>query len=178
MFDPTIYDNLKVVLEGAIYDLDLAGTLNIKNRSDLVDLSVMSRSFRIDCRLKDGGPVQGSVLLTAGLADLAAELLNASSNLGKPGCGFQLQFRAAVSEPAPAVSRMKQVLATVWEGRPEASFTICYDPDREPVQYTLTAVLEFGRKLDEEQAEDLPRLVDHFVLTLQELSQLEELGAV
>ena len=32
MFDPTIYDNIKVVLEGAVYDLDLEGKIIITTK--------------------------------------------------------------------------------------------------------------------------------------------------
>ena len=39
MFDPTAYDNLKVILEGAVYDLDLSGELKIIERNDIVDLA-------------------------------------------------------------------------------------------------------------------------------------------
>ena len=33
MFDPTIYENLKVVFEGAVYDLDLDGHLTVGDRT-------------------------------------------------------------------------------------------------------------------------------------------------
>jgi hypothetical protein len=48
MFDPTVFDNLKVIIEGAIYDLDLDGELQVVNRRDLVDLANMSRQFSMD----------------------------------------------------------------------------------------------------------------------------------
>lgn len=38
MFDPTAFDNMKVVIEGAIYDLDLDGEISIIDRNDLLIL--------------------------------------------------------------------------------------------------------------------------------------------
>ncbi|MDF0725751.1 hypothetical protein PY093_03360 [Cytobacillus sp. S13-E01] len=39
MFDPTIFDNLKVVIEGEVYDLDLTGDFLVTNRSDSIDIA-------------------------------------------------------------------------------------------------------------------------------------------
>ena len=50
MFDPTIFDNLKVVAEGAVYDLDLQGEILITNRIDQVDLATLSRYYAITFR--------------------------------------------------------------------------------------------------------------------------------
>ncbi len=51
MFDPTAFDNLKVVLEGAVYDLDLSGEINIINRKDLFDFANYERNYQIHYRL-------------------------------------------------------------------------------------------------------------------------------
>lgn len=47
MFDPTVFDNLKVIVEGYIYDLDLEKEISVINRSDMIDLARMSRSYLI-----------------------------------------------------------------------------------------------------------------------------------
>ncbi|WP_259317087.1 hypothetical protein [Heyndrickxia coagulans] len=39
MFDPTAFENMKTVFEGAAYDLDLRGEASITGRKDLVDLA-------------------------------------------------------------------------------------------------------------------------------------------
>ncbi|UTW70295.1 hypothetical protein KHA80_06930 [Anaerobacillus sp. HL2] len=41
MFDPTIYENLKVVIEGEVYDHDMNGRILII-QIDIVDLATMS----------------------------------------------------------------------------------------------------------------------------------------
>jgi len=51
MFDPTVFDNIKVVLEGSIYDLDLAGDIIITNRNDLINIGKMDRTYNITYQL-------------------------------------------------------------------------------------------------------------------------------
>ncbi|MEI0739291.1 hypothetical protein VQ056_26320 [Paenibacillus sp. JTLBN-2024] len=48
MFDPTIFENLKVALENQLYDLDnIDGLIRIIGRDDRLEMSVMSREFAI-----------------------------------------------------------------------------------------------------------------------------------
>ncbi|MFH5184563.1 hypothetical protein ACHHV8_19005 [Paenibacillus sp. TAB 01] len=118
MFDPTIFDNLKVVFEGAMYDMDMSGTLHIVNRTDRIELSTMSRSFGMEAVLRPSGTVKGSFTLQATLADLAAELL---SEAGKqPGCGLELAFEFGIEEEERDCAAAEQALRSIW-GKPPAS---------------------------------------------------------
>jgi IS4 transposase len=47
MFDPTAFDNMKVIIEGLLYDKDLDGEYEITDRNDFVNLSKMDRLFSI-----------------------------------------------------------------------------------------------------------------------------------
>ncbi|WP_062356571.1 hypothetical protein [Bacillus kwashiorkori] len=53
MFDPTAYENLKVVLEGNVYDFDLEGKIVVIERNDIVNLADLSRSFTITYRINN-----------------------------------------------------------------------------------------------------------------------------
>ena len=53
MFDPTIFDNMKVILEGYVYDLDFAGKIVVTGRMDRIEMSTMSRTYGI--RFKEQG---------------------------------------------------------------------------------------------------------------------------
>lgn len=44
---PTVFDNLKTVLEGCIYDFEGQNVLEVVSRNDLVDLANLTRSFNI-----------------------------------------------------------------------------------------------------------------------------------
>lgn len=54
MFDPTVFDNLKVAMENAVYDLDnLDSRIDITQRIDRLEMSVMSREFGVQFRLRN-----------------------------------------------------------------------------------------------------------------------------
>ena len=54
MYDPTIFDNLKVAFENQVYDLDnLENEITITNRIDRMDFAVMGREFTIEFTLVD-----------------------------------------------------------------------------------------------------------------------------
>lgn len=97
MFDPTIFDNLKVVLEGAVYDMDLNDSVVIMGRTDRIELSSMSRSFSMTMARKEDGVAEGSFMLTASVADLAAELLADSNSSQAAAWSLALYFRLLIS---------------------------------------------------------------------------------
>ncbi|WP_248925614.1 hypothetical protein [Paenibacillus hamazuiensis] len=169
MFDPTIYDNLKVVLEGALYDLDLAGQIAVTGRSDRLDLATMSRSFHMECSLREDGAASAGITLQAELADLAAEILERPEEGGKPGCYCFITFRTPVNEPQREAPEIADLIRETWGGRPQLKMTVSYSPDEADPDFMLLTSMHFGRKLDEGQAEDIQSLVDHVVLTLQTL---------
>lgn len=42
MFDPTAFDNLKVIVEGAVYDFDLHGDILVTDRKDMIPCFIKS----------------------------------------------------------------------------------------------------------------------------------------
>lgn len=65
MFDPTAFENMKTVFEGAAYDLDLSGEAAIIGRNDIVDLAGMSRDYRITLTLPAWREASATVRLFA-----------------------------------------------------------------------------------------------------------------
>lgn len=169
MFDPTIFDNLKVVLEGAIYDLDLSGFIHITNRDDSVNLAKMNRTFAAEFQ-RVAGMNQAEIRLTANLKDLSAELLEVQGE--KPGCELIIKFQTKVSDVQRQCPNIEIILKDVWGSRPSISQTISYEYGNEDKGFSNQITLSFGRKLDEEQIEDLPALVQY---TLHSLEKLDEL---
>jgi hypothetical protein len=47
LFDPTAYENLKVVFEGIVYDYDLNEEITIIERNDYINLADMSRTYNL-----------------------------------------------------------------------------------------------------------------------------------
>lgn len=75
LFDPTAFENMKVVLEGAVYDRDFIGDILVINRDDIVNLSTMSRTYKIEMELKK--PI--APISISGAIELHASLHNLSS---------------------------------------------------------------------------------------------------
>lgn len=176
MFDPTIFDNLKVILEGAVYDLDLAGTLSVTGRKDLVDLSSMSRTYviRFGLRDEDGSSPfpQAELQLETGLKDLAGELLSLENV--EPGCSLRLWFDIRLADGSSyrdVCLVLERLLHEVWGNRYEVRHQLSFEPGREEQGATLRTEIVFGRRFDEMLATDIPDLVDHAVFSLQKWTQ-------
>jgi hypothetical protein len=169
MFDPTVFDNLKVVFEGAMYDLELGGSLQIAKRTDSVELSAMSRAFGMEAARKTGGTSVGSFLLTASLADLAAELLAQPDKF--PGCGLELAFLFPVAQFERDCSLAADKMKEIWGEEQTISQQLQTEFGREPLKWRSRLTVGFTRKLDERHIDDIPSLLEHFMLSLKQLDE-------
>jgi len=176
LFDPTIYENLKVVLEGAVYELDLAGAILVTGREDLVDLASMSRTYKLTFVLtseEQGKPaVQAELVLHSGLRDFAAEQLKEHGS--EPGCSFGISFGmpfGTLPDLTLRCSEAEGILDRVWGGRFPVLQTVSQTIGAGASLYRSTARLDFGRRFGEDVAEDFASLTDY---TVRSLSELEE----
>lgn len=169
MFDPTIYDNLKTVLEGCVYDLDLDGKIVVTNRSDRIDLATMSRSCSLRFRELKISAATAEIGLSASLADLAAELLRPRG--AAPGCELAISFQLQVLDPDTAGPEIERELLAIWDRSLTVRQSFMFElPPRED-GYDASISLHFGRKLDESNADDFPRLVEVTLLSLRWLNR-------
>lgn len=173
MFDPTVFDNVKVVLEGAVYDLDLAGRIRIANREDSIDLSSMSRRYSIRFTgTQDGADwLFAEIRLFAELRDLAAEILETNEPL--PGCSLDVYFEETFDEEASVdemCQRTEAVLTNIWGTRFAVRQTVSYSYGLQPAVCTHRTALDFGRKFGEGVIKDVPELLEHVLLSLERLS--------
>ena len=172
MFDPTIYDNLKVVLEGAVYDLDEVGVALVTNRIDRVDLATMSRFYSIQFREKDqtAGQAFAEIRLYAQMDDLAAEILE--QNEKYVGCGLEIVFQTRVSNSDQECPKIEKLLQEIWQNRPTIKQTLSFTYGQNVGSYKNSITVQFGRKINEEQIEDMTTLIDHVFHSLQRLNQI------
>ncbi|HEX7056428.1 MAG TPA: hypothetical protein VF260_04425 [Bacilli bacterium] len=159
MFDPTVFDNLKVVLEGAVYDLDLAGSIVVTSRSDMLDSAVMARNYAIQFAASADAKVRAEIQLFADMADLAAEMLAIADT--EPGCRLTVRFLAEIQDVEADCRRIEEGLNAIWQERPTIKQTVSftYNPTGKRV-YFNTIELDFARKIDERQIADIASLVD------------------
>ncbi|KIL40176.1 hypothetical protein SD70_15245 [Gordoniibacillus kamchatkensis] len=172
MFDPTIYDNLKTVLEGCVYDLDLDGSIVVTNRIDRIDLATMSRCCALRFRELKAFAATAEIGLSASLADLAAELLRPRGEV--PGCELAISFQLRVLDPDAAGPEIERELLAIWDRRPSVRQRYTFEQPALEEGYETNISLNFGRKLDESNADDFPRLVE---VTLRSLRWLNRFAA-
>lgn len=96
MFDPTVFDNLKVIVEGYLYDLDLENTISITNRNDIVDLATMSRKCIITFSNVNKRNPTVNFEIEMSQKQLAGELLQ---TLKTPGCQLTVSFQEELKNP-------------------------------------------------------------------------------
>lgn len=174
MFDPTVYENVKVVLEGSVYDLDLAGSIHITGREDRLDLSSLTRQYKLRFQLKgDREPaVTAEVDLTAGLSELAAEVLE--MNERPSGCFLSLSFELELppdTAPDDACRSFLPILERIWSSRYIFRQHITYMAGEVPQRFNCRTEIDFDRRFGEEVIGDLPDMMDHVTLSLQELEE-------
>lgn len=181
MFDPTVYENVKVVMEGSIYELDLSKKIAITNRDDLVHLSTMSRSYALRfAALADHfqTAAEAELKLQADLGDLASEILELEDQDGsmKPGCSLEAVFFVDLhhyDKLEQDCSTIRDTLQQIWGQRFTIKQSLTFDYGTPAPVFHNRITVDFGRKFGEEVIQDIANLLDHMVLSLIELHRLQ-----
>ena len=94
MFDPTAFENIKVVIEGEIYDRDLSGEILVTDRNDWINTAKLSRKYEITFSLpgKDDAFLSSTMTLETGLENLSAELLGQEHAKKLAGCNVGIHL--------------------------------------------------------------------------------------
>ncbi len=170
MFDPTIFDNLKVAIENQVYDLDnLTEQIHVTNRIDRMELSVMSRVFGLQFTLTQKKEVKAEIRLEASLKDLAAEILEMPGE--SPACTLRLRFYMQIKDPEAECKQIEEIVQRIWQPEVPPTQTVSFEYGQEPSIYYNTIEVGFNRKINEEQMNDIPVLLDYMLRTLNELAE-------
>jgi hypothetical protein len=172
MYDPTVYENLKVAFENHLYDLDNTdGIILITNRMDRMEMSVMSREFALQFVLVEHKDVTAEISLVASLKDLAAEILELPGEI--PSCSLLLRFYIRINDVEAQCKQIDDVLQHVWKSEMASTQTLSYIYGQEHTSYMNTIEVKFERRISEDQMEDIPELIDYVIQTLGELSDIQ-----
>lgn len=174
MFDPTIFDNLKVVAEGAVYDYDLEGEILVTNRMDQIDLAKLSRFYAVTFRKMDKGEnsVHGELRIFAGVHDLSAEIMEYPVDQ-TIGCNVEVVFFTTIKDPKKDCEAVQSVLLDIWSNRPSIKQKISFNYEPlAPVKMNNTIILKFDRKIGEAQVDDLPIMVDYMIESIDQLNEI------
>ncbi|CAG9622018.1 hypothetical protein [Sutcliffiella rhizosphaerae] len=162
MFDPSVFDNLKVVMEGDIYELDLLGMIKVVGRSDIVDLANMSRSFKME--LTKDKNIFGHIQLSSDIENISGELLH---KINSPGCIAQIKFTKPLQNHTTLIVEVEQwqsKLQHVWPHRQIIMKVVnTFSGDD---QDFVTAEIVFDRLIYEENIDDLREMVNVLVTCL------------
>lgn len=168
MFHPTVFDNIKIAIENQIYDYDnLDGILVVTDRTDLLNMALMSREFSLSFQLTSGQRVTTEILLTSSTKDLSDEILEVPGT--DPGCNLSLRFYMEIEEVQAECQAIESILKAIWgpDFQPIQSLSFVYGQEGET--YNNCIELRFKRQITEEQMEDIPNLLSHLLQTTEEL---------
>ncbi|MCP8968928.1 hypothetical protein [Ectobacillus ponti] len=172
MFDPTAFENLKVVAEGAVYDHDLAGEVLVTGRKDLVDLASMSRTYRIAFQLHEqiGTEVTACLVLQTDVKSWAGEIME--EPFLTPVCLLSLEFSFPIPADWTGYEEITEILYKMWGQERMIQQVISYEYKKQAFSSRDTVTVLFPKPLTEEHAEDLPAVAEHTVQTLHALQDV------
>ena len=168
MFDPTVFDNLKIAFENELYDLDnLNQYILVSDRKDTVELSVMGREFKLKFHLVKQPNISAEVRLHASLNNLAAEILEQEG--ANPGCSLSIYFYLTVVDEQTACSQIEKILREIWDPAVTLQQTLSYTYGTQTAGWSNVVELNFIRQINEEQMGDISELVQYMLESLEKL---------
>lgn len=170
MFDPTAFENMKVVIEGALYDHDLEGNISILDRNDIVNMAKLSRMYDVSFSLKENESVQCTFSLEAKLENLASELLPSIQSKTLAGCFLTIKFGVTHHSDMNIYGFLESELANIWGKDRSYKRMISFDPVNKSEWVKTEIFIDFNRLVLEDQIDDLLHMVDYMLLSLEKIN--------
>lgn len=173
MFDPTAFDNMKIVVEGAIYDRDLDGELLVTSRNDVLNLATLSRTFDMSFSLRhqNSKRICAKMTIEAGLQNLAAELLKTEDSLKLAGCVVTIEFHLKHRYKEAIFLEIQEALEGIWGADRKIEQMVHMNPFKREERIDNIVSVQFNRLILEEQVDDLIEMIDYLIHSLKELEQ-------
>ncbi|MBA4536184.1 hypothetical protein H1Z61_03265 [Bacillus aquiflavi] len=171
MFDPTAYENMKVVLEGALYDRDLADEIAIIDRDDIVNLAKLSRFYKITFKTTFAPAVTVILIMKASLENLSSELLPKVLSSSKAGCEIIVQFLLPWNDDKEFFIELDHIAKVIWGAERTIKYKLISELQEESVT-TCEVTLLFNRLVYEEQIDDLVVMIDYMVQTVRQIDHV------
>ena len=167
MFDPTVFDNLKVIVEGYLYDLDLENKISITNRNDFVDLATMSRKCIITFSNVNRIDPAVNFEIEMSQKQLAGELLQ---TIKKPGCYLTVSFQEE-SKNSKYDELLLKKLQKIWGEDHFVKLFITNELTSSSPAFYHQYQVSFQRTYGEDDLEELLNVVNHSVSLLKMMSK-------
>jgi hypothetical protein len=170
LFDPTAFDNMKVVLEGAVYDRDILGDIIVVNRDDLINLATLSRHFTMTFELKESRiqkNFSGGISLYASLENLSSELLASHINEITNGSTVEIFMTFAEQLTTQQADKIINRLEDVWGKQRTIQWTtVATKTNTNQQSYSSKFTISFDRLVKEDQMDDLVDMVEYLIQSL------------
>lgn len=172
MFDPTAFENMKVVIEGALYDRDLSGDICILDRNDMINMAKLSRTYEVTFCNANEENVQCKFVLTAYLENLAAELLPSSHSTQLSGTHLFIIFTAEHPFQIEIDELIDRELKNIWGNERSIKQKVHLNPLEENETISKEITIGFNRLVCEEQIDDIVLMLDYMVLSMKKINEL------
>jgi hypothetical protein len=174
MFDPTAYENMRVVLEGFFYDKDLSGEILVVDRNDIINTAKLSRIYDLSFQLSTSPPprVTCRMELKAGIENLTAELLPSIFSNKNAGCMVTIEFLFEHEEEQSFLIEVEQVLRQIWGEKRTIKLKVCHEPLTSFQKVKHIVCISFDRIIREEQIDDLTEMTEYMMTTLRRLEHV------
>jgi hypothetical protein len=167
MFDPTVFDNLKVIIEGYMYDLDLENEISIINRNDNVDLATMSRKYMITFSTVNKINPSAKIEIEMRQNQLAGELLQ---TIKHPGCHIRLSFQEEMNSQDYDELLLKK-LKRIWGEDHKVTLFVTKEVTSNFNIFQHRYLVSFKTTFGEDDIEGLLHIVDKTISLLRLMSK-------
>ncbi|TKC19623.1 hypothetical protein [Robertmurraya kyonggiensis] len=171
MFDPTAFENMKVVMEGALYDRDIGGEIAITDRNDLMNLAKLSRVYEVTFTESANSAVQCTLILQANLENLAAELLPSNQEGQSAGAHLTILFKMRHENRQELHEEIEEELTRIWGSDRSIKQKVSFNPMEKSNEIMKEITIEFNRLILEDQIDDLFMMVDYILDSVKKLKQ-------
>jgi hypothetical protein len=162
MFDPTAFDNLKVIVEGAVYDLDLTGEISITDRKDLFDFASYERFYTIEFTVPGTKSFTAVIELRANMGHFLAERQKGTNRIE---AGAELEIRYMGEEE---LLENKQAFISLWGSDKQWEWKLIQSS---VTGVSVLGVLKFQRLITEAMVDDLLDIVSFTVDSLKSIKK-------
>ncbi|MGE6551588.1 hypothetical protein ACQKFK_22000 [Bacillus mycoides] len=167
MFDPTAFENLKVIVEGAVYDFDLHGDILVTDRKDVMDLASLSRMYSISFQLTETFKtmVEATFSLSVDAKNLSGEILEVPQFI--PGCEMKLEFSFEMEQPEIGCEEIETLLHSIWGKERMITQKISYAYNKQAISYHNKVEVLFQKSITEDHVDDLIAVISHMIETVR-----------
>lgn len=147
MFDPTAFDNLKVIVEGAVYDFDLHGDILVTDRKDMIIFASLSRIYHISFQLTEPFEplVEATFSLSVDAKNLSGEILEVPQFT--PGCEMKLAFSFPLEQPEVGCEEIETLMRSIWGKERMIMQKVSYEYNKQAISYHNKVEVLFQKRL-------------------------------